>query len=115
LSLPEVRRREFLVFLDDDVSLPHDWLGRLGAAAALAPRAQVWGCRVVDEANPLVAQSVDYTPLAPRPPHEQSLLMHLPLHAPSPARLSGSSAICARASAFYGLLPHAAFRPPSML
>lgn len=78
LSLPEVRRREFLVFLDDDVSLPHDWLGRLGAAAALAPRAQVWGCRVVDEANPLVAQSVDYTPLAPRPPHEQSLLMHLP-------------------------------------
>lgn len=78
LSLPEVRNREFIVFLDDDVSLPADWLGRLGAAAVLAPRAQVWGCRVVDEANPLVMQSVDYVPLAPRPAHSPNLLMHLP-------------------------------------
>lgn len=85
LSLAEVRSRDFIVFLDDDVTLPADWLGRLGAAAVLAPQAQVWGCRVVDEANPLVAQSVDYTPLAPRPAHSPNLLMHLPsmhLHQP---------------------------------
>lgn len=67
LSLPEVREREFLIFLDDDVSLPVDWLGRLGAAASRHPEASAWGCRVVDEANPLVMQSVDYVPLAPRP------------------------------------------------
>lgn len=85
LSLAEVRSRDFIVFLDDDVTLPADWLGRLGAAAVLAPQAQVWGCRVVDEANALVAQSVDYTPLAPRPAHSPNLLMHLPsmhLHQP---------------------------------
>ncbi|MHC1701224.1 MAG: glycosyltransferase family 2 protein [Humidesulfovibrio sp.] len=65
LSLPEVRSREFVVFLDDDVSLPADWLGRLGAAAVRFPEASVWGCRVVDEANALVVQSVDYVPQAP--------------------------------------------------
>lgn len=64
LSLPEVRGHDFLVFLDDDVALPADWLGRLGAAAVRFPEASVWGCRVVDEANPLVVQSVDYTPQA---------------------------------------------------
>ncbi len=65
LALPEVLAHDFLVFLDDDVSLPSDWLNRLGAAARLCPEASVWGCRVVDEASPLVAQSVDYAPLAP--------------------------------------------------
>jgi len=63
LSLPEVRRRPFLVFLDDDVTLPADWLPRLGAALAAFPAASVWGCRVVDEANPSVVQSVDLTPV----------------------------------------------------
>lgn len=85
LSLPEVRSREFLVFLDDDVSLPADWLGRLGAAAALYPEASVWGCRVVDEANPLVVQSVDYVPLAPHPSRAPDQLLALPtLHLGQP-------------------------------
>lgn len=65
LSLPEVRRHPYLVFLDDDVTLPADWLLRLGAGLAACPEASVWGCRVVDEANPLVAQSVDLTPVPP--------------------------------------------------
>lgn len=65
LALPEVLAHDYLVFLDDDVSLPPDWLDRLGAAARLCPEASVWGCRVVDEASPLVAQSVDSSPLAP--------------------------------------------------
>lgn len=63
LSLPEVRRNPYLVFLDDDVTLPADWLPRLGAGVAAFPRASVWGCRVVDEANPNVLQSVDLTPV----------------------------------------------------
>ncbi len=65
LSLPEVLGHDFLVFLDDDVDLPADWLGRLGAAAAACPEASVWGCRVVDEQSRLVIQNVDYAPLAP--------------------------------------------------
>lgn len=78
LSLPEVRRHEFLVFLDDDVSLPGDWLGRLGSAAVRFPGASVWGCRVVDEFNPLLLQSVDYAPCAPRSQRDSSQLMALP-------------------------------------
>ncbi|MGE4264138.1 MAG: glycosyltransferase [Desulfovibrio sp.] len=67
LSLPEVRRNPYLVFLDDDVTLPADWLPRLGAGLAAVPQASVWGCRVVDEANPSVLQSVDLTPVPVEP------------------------------------------------
>ncbi|MBU1041367.1 MAG: glycosyltransferase [Proteobacteria bacterium] len=85
LSLPEVRGHEFLVFLDDDVMLPADWLGRLSAAAARFPEASVWGCRVVDEANPLVVQSVDYTPQAARADQDGGQPMSLPtLHQGQP-------------------------------
>ncbi|MDR3641542.1 MAG: glycosyltransferase family A protein [Humidesulfovibrio sp.] len=79
LSLPEVRRFPYLAFLDDDVALPADWLLKLGAAVTACPEASVWGCRVVDDANPLVAQSVDLTPL-PAGEGEQPLVlprMHL--------------------------------------
>ncbi|WP_147818975.1 glycosyltransferase family 2 protein [Salidesulfovibrio onnuriiensis] len=59
LHLPEVERSDFVVYLDDDVVLPEDWLGRLGAAARAYPDAGVWGCRVVDHANPLLVQHAD--------------------------------------------------------
>jgi len=65
LSLPEARCYPYVAFLDDDVSLPADWLLKLGAAVLACPEASVWGCRVVDDANPLVLQSVDLTPLPP--------------------------------------------------
>jgi GT2 family glycosyltransferase len=67
LSLPEARRHPFLAFLDDDVALPADWLLKFGAAVSACPDASVWGCRVVDDANPLVLQSIDLTPLPPEP------------------------------------------------
>ena len=85
LSLPEVLGHEFLVFLDDDVTLPGDWLGRLGSAARRFPEASVWGCRVVDEANPLVVQSVDYVPQAASPDKDGGQPMSLPtLHQGQP-------------------------------
>lgn len=65
LSLPELAAYPFLCFLDDDVSLPADWLYRLGFAVQAYPSASVWGCRVVDEGNALVAQSVDLSLLSP--------------------------------------------------
>lgn len=49
----------FVAYLDDDVDLPADWLGRLGAAVAAYPEAGVWGCRVADAGNPAVAQGID--------------------------------------------------------
>jgi hypothetical protein len=65
LSFPEVRQHGFVAFVDDDVRLPKDWLGKLGAAVACEPTASVWGCRVLDDSSPLVAQSVDISPAAP--------------------------------------------------
>ncbi|WP_207260672.1 glycosyltransferase [Desulfovibrio sp. Huiquan2017] len=57
--LDAVRAYEFVCYLDDDVALPPDWLERLGAAVARYPEAGVWGCKVVDHANPLCIQSAD--------------------------------------------------------
>ncbi|MDD3311989.1 glycosyltransferase family 2 protein [Pseudodesulfovibrio sp.] len=52
LHLPEVRESHWTAFVGDDVSLPPDWLARLGAAAARYPEAGVWGCKVMDAAGP---------------------------------------------------------------
>ena len=57
-ALPEARAAEFLVYLDDDVDLPTDWLQRLGAAQALHPQAGVVGCKVVDHHAPHLLQNV---------------------------------------------------------
>jgi hypothetical protein len=59
LHLDAVREHEFCCYLDDDVELPPDWLPRLGAAVRRYPEAGVWGCKVVDHANPLCIQSAD--------------------------------------------------------
>ncbi|EPR37084.1 putative glycosyltransferase [Desulfovibrio sp. X2] len=58
-SLPEVRARDFVCYLDDDALLPPDAFGRLGAAVAACPEASTWGCRVVDAAAPHVVQHAD--------------------------------------------------------
>jgi GT2 family glycosyltransferase len=60
LELDDVRACRYVAFLDDDAHVPADWLGRLAAAAARYPEAGVWGCKVVDAANPAVLQSVDH-------------------------------------------------------
>ncbi|SDB48048.1 hypothetical protein SAMN05660653_02363 [Desulfonatronum thiosulfatophilum] len=59
MHLPECDKADWLVYLDDDVSLPEDWLERLGAAQAAYPEAGVWGCKVVDFHNPAAIQSAD--------------------------------------------------------
>ena len=40
-ATPEARAAETLVFLDDDVDLPADWLGRLGAALAAMKKVEI--------------------------------------------------------------------------
>lgn len=65
MSVPEIRECRWMVYLDDDVELPGDWLGRLGAAVQAYPEAGVWGCKVVDHAQPGVLQSVDLHLLPP--------------------------------------------------
>jgi GT2 family glycosyltransferase len=57
-ATPEAKAADFLVFLDDDVDLPRDWLLRLGAAQRLFPEAGVWGCKVADHHAPHLLQNV---------------------------------------------------------
>ncbi|GFK93055.1 N-acetylglucosaminyl-diphospho-decaprenol L-rhamnosyltransferase [Fundidesulfovibrio magnetotacticus] len=64
-SLETARAAEWIVYLDDDVSLPEDWLERLGAAASLYPDAGVWGARVREYARPSHVQSADVFLLPP--------------------------------------------------
>ena len=59
MSLEHARSGDWVVFLDDDVALPKDWLATLGAAAALYPDAGVWGARVRDFSRPSHIQSAD--------------------------------------------------------
>ena len=71
MALPEAAASEHIVYMDDDVRLPLDWLGRLGACAEDYPEAGAWGCRVVDEGNPAVLQSVDTALTDPDPSPEE--------------------------------------------
>jgi len=57
-ALPEAKAAETLVFLDDDVDLPADWLLRLGAALRQYPDAGVVGCKVADHHAPHLLQNV---------------------------------------------------------
>lgn len=59
MHVPQVRECSWMVYLDDDVELPADWLGRLARAVAVYPDAGVWGCKVVDHVTSTVLQSVD--------------------------------------------------------
>ncbi len=59
LTLPEVRACDWVAFLDDDATVPPDWLRLFGASMAAHPAANVHGCRVVDHAVPMLLQSVD--------------------------------------------------------
>ncbi|AMK09716.1 glycosyltransferase family 2 protein [Pseudodesulfovibrio indicus] len=83
LHLDAVRAHDFICYLDDDVELPADWLPRFGAAVERYPEAGVWGCKVVDHANPLLIQSADGHLLLD--PAERADLTRM---APNPFRLS---------------------------
>ncbi|SNS12424.1 hypothetical protein SAMN04488503_2849 [Humidesulfovibrio mexicanus] len=56
-ATPEARAAETLVYLDDDVDLPPDWLQRLGAGLEHRPEAGVVGCLVADFHAPHLLQN----------------------------------------------------------
>ncbi len=59
LALPEVQACEYVAFLDDDVVLPADWLGRLHAGLVAFPQAGVAGARVLEDASPAMLQQAE--------------------------------------------------------
>ncbi|MFW5735462.1 MAG: glycosyltransferase family 2 protein, partial [Oceanidesulfovibrio sp.] len=52
---------QWTAFLDDDVDLPKDWLGRLAAAAKAYPESGVWGVKVVNATVRAGIQGADFT------------------------------------------------------
>lgn len=77
---PEIREHSWMAYLDDDVELPVDWLGQLGAAMRRYPDAGVWGCKVVDHARPVVLQSVDLHLMPPSPGEDERRFKVSDLH-----------------------------------
>lgn len=59
LRHPETRRFGTVVFLDDDVLLPQDWLTGLAAQFRQAGKSAVVGCRVMDQAPRQSVQTAD--------------------------------------------------------
>lgn len=74
MSLPEVRESDFTAFIDDDIELPRNWLGGLGAAVERYPDAGVWGCKVVDYEGPARVQCGEHN-LNPSPDGRKEALM----------------------------------------
>ena len=59
LRYPETSRFRTVVFLDDDVLLPTDWLTRLATQYRRAPAGSIVGCRIMDQAPRRSAQMAD--------------------------------------------------------
>lgn len=57
MAQPEARQADYIAYLDDDVDLPADWLGRLLATLKAFPGAAVAGSRIVD---PLPVPTLQY-------------------------------------------------------
>lgn len=65
LSLPQVRRHQWAVFLDDDILLPPQWLVPLMSAALENPRTATAGCTVLDHTPPYAVQCADFFLIPP--------------------------------------------------
>lgn len=59
LTLPETRACDWLVFVDDDATVPAPWLRHFGRAMEDWPEHHTFGCRVVDYTVPAMVQSAD--------------------------------------------------------
>jgi hypothetical protein len=59
MTTAEVKASEYVLYLDDDVEVPENWLHYFAAAVENYPDAGAWGCRVVDFSAPRIMQSVD--------------------------------------------------------
>lgn len=59
LSLPSIQDAKYFAFLDDDITLPPDWLSELFLALARYPDSGAAGARVVDAPAPHALQAAD--------------------------------------------------------
>lgn len=59
MTLPAVRESDWVVFMDDDATVPPQWLRHFGKAMEEWPQYTTFGCRVVDYGAPAMIQSAD--------------------------------------------------------
>lgn len=76
-ALPECREADSVAYLDDDVEIPADWLGRFLSVAEADPGIGVVGCKVLDPGNPARLQYLYRNVALARPD-----LFKLSIHAP---------------------------------
>lgn len=87
-ATPEARASECLVYLDDDVDLPPDWLQRLGAALEAHPGAGVVGCKVADHQASHLLQNVAGHLVIPQDAPDNRPDLDFQSLAPNPFRLA---------------------------
>jgi len=86
-ATPQALAAQSLVYLDDDVTLPPDWLLRLGAAQKAWPEAGVVGCKVADHQSPHLLQNVAGHLVVPADAPEDRPDMDFRSLTPNPFRL----------------------------
>ncbi|WP_051261926.1 glycosyltransferase family 2 protein [Desulfovibrio inopinatus] len=79
MALPEVQECDHIAYLDDDVLLPSDWLGRLYAGFDRYPEAGVIGARIADAVSPDALQAVGFHLLASLYPASGNIPLDDPL------------------------------------
>lgn len=70
LKHPETRRFQTLVFVDDDVLFPPDWLTRLASQYSQAQSGSIVGCRIMDQEPKKTVQMADVNLLGVEPDGE---------------------------------------------
>ncbi len=59
LTMPQTQDCAWVAYLDDDATVPPDWLGHFGTAMQAYPQHPVYGCRVVNHDNAHIIQNAD--------------------------------------------------------
>ncbi|WP_456324624.1 glycosyltransferase family 2 protein [Desulfonauticus submarinus] len=62
----DVKKMDWVIYLDDDALIPSDFLKIFGTAVKQYPEAGVWGCKVVEGDKPFMIQHADLHLLPPQ-------------------------------------------------
>ncbi len=70
MHLPQTAQSDYVAYLDDDATVPEDWLGYMARAVQVYPRASVWGGKICDYQAPHIIQSADLHLVIPDDPQK---------------------------------------------
>ncbi|SDN44146.1 hypothetical protein SAMN04488516_102147 [Desulfonauticus submarinus] len=73
----DVKKMDWVIYLDDDALIPSDFLKIFGTAVKQYPEAGVWGCKVVEGDNPFMIQHADLHLLSPQQINTQHRILNI--------------------------------------